>query len=789
MYAGSSDGKVFYSADRGATWSATSAGLPKAEVEHILVDPAVPSRLYAMVKGSGVFRSLDQGATWKLLTGGLETHDVYDIAIDSSASPSLYAATEGGVLRSVDQGVTWLPSAGMVGGASCVVADPTNSAIVYAGSTTIGVYRSEDRGATWLELATENVDTAVVSLAVDPLAPATIYACSDDGGLYRSDDGGVAWTLTTGFFELVPSANMIIDPVNDSTLYVVSHQGVLRSNDRGVTWASSSTGLTSYFVEGMAVNPITPSTIYAGTSLGVARSADGGATWTWMWPRFGEVTSVVVDPKTPSKLYAGTWGSGAFQCADSGSTPVWSYASGLSGADVMWRLAIDPTTPATIYAAGDGVFRSDDAGVTWKPINAGLGTLDVRALSIDPASPLTLYAGTWGQGIYRTDDGGLHWSQMSVGLGDFHVVSIAIAGDATRRLYVGTDDGVYRSDDHGATWQSTSAGVIPKGYQVRSLAISPSSPDAIFAGTLAGVFCSFDGGDSWSPASSGMDSYEGQAAPAVTSLAFAATDPPTLYAGTAFAGGVFRWVPGTAPVASPASVPGNLIATPSVTDIRLSWSASTVGTSPLAGYAVYRSSSPGGTAGTAVATVGTAVTSWTDTTCQQGTTYYYTVAAFDNQGTPLFSDKSSEVSAKLLPPPPVVLTLTLQMGSTRMLVSGSDGTSDTVTLDAAPVLGAGNRTLVPVRAVAEAMGGTVGWDPVTRTASVTVGSNTLELTLGKNTALFNGTATPIDTDPKVLPLIINGRTMLPLRFVVESLGAEVSYDQATKTITITYTKT
>jgi hypothetical protein len=65
----------------------------------------------------------------------------------------------------------------------------------------------------------------------------------------------------------------------------------------------------------------------------------------------------------------------------------------------------------------------------------------------------------------------------------------------------------------------------------------------------------------------------------------------------------------------------------------------------------------------------------------------------------------------------------------------------------------------------------------------------LELTPGKNTALFNGAVTPIDVDPKVLPLIVNGRTMLPLRFVVESLGAEVSYNQATKTITITHTKT
>jgi hypothetical protein len=52
----------------------------------------------------------------------------------------------------------------------------------------------------------------------------------------------------------------------------------------------------------------------------------------------------------------------------------------------------------------------------------------------------------------------------------------------------------------------------------------------------------------------------------------------------------------------------------------------------------------------------------------------------------------------------------------------------------------------------------------------------------------NGVSTPIDsTDAKVVPEIINGRTMLPLRFVTENLGATVGWDQNTQTITITYT--
>jgi hypothetical protein len=120
-----------------------------------------------------------------------------------------------------------------------------------------------------------------------------------------------------------------------------------------------------------------------------------------------------------------------------------------------------------------------------------------------------------------------------------------------------------------------------------------------------------------------------------------------------------------------------------------------------------------------------------------------------------------------------------------MLVTDGKGASDSWTLDAAPLLGIGSRTLVPIRAVAEAIGGTVEWNSSARAATVVVGGNTLVLTLGRNTASLNGEATRIDTDSRVVPTIINARTMLPLRFVAESLGAQVSYNSSTKTIVIT----
>jgi len=123
----------------------------------------------------------------------------------------------------------------------------------------------------------------------------------------------------------------------------------------------------------------------------------------------------------------------------------------------------------------------------------------------------------------------------------------------------------------------------------------------------------------------------------------------------------------------------------------------------------------------------------------------------------------------------------LQVGKAMFTVNGASKT-----LDSPPVIKNG-RTLVPIRAIIEALGGTVGWDGTARKAMVTLGKKTIALWIGKSVATVNGVSTLIDsTNAKVVPEIINGRTMLPLRFVTESLGATVAWEQSTQTITITY---
>lgn len=92
-----------------------------------------------------------------------------------------------------------------------------------------------------------------------------------------------------------------------------------------------------------------------------------------------------------------------------------------------------------------------------------------------------------------------------------------------------------------------------------------------------------------------------------------------------------------------------------------------------------------------------------------------------------------------------------------------------------------DRTLVPVRAIIEAMGGTVGWDGSERKVTLELGGDTIMLYIDDTTAYFNNISSVLDT----APAIINDRTMLPIRFIAESFGFDVDWNGNTQEITIT----
>ena len=195
-------------------------------------------------------------------------------------------------------------------------------------------------------------------------------------------------------------------------------------------------------------------------SAPAAQAAETG-TWTQLPLYGGSVSILAIDPKTPATLYAGTDSSGVFRSTDSGTT--WK-AAGIADGSIL-PLVIDPHTPSTLYAAistlapatlyagGAGVFRSTNSGSTWSALNTDFPQYTTAyCLAIDPKTPSTLYAGTLngnagtGSGVFRSTNSGNTWTSLGTGVTNQKVYSLAINPLTPSILYVGTNSGIFRYD-------------------------------------------------------------------------------------------------------------------------------------------------------------------------------------------------------------------------------------------------------------------------------------------------------------------------------------------------------
>lgn len=128
------------------------------------------------------------------------------------------------------------------------------------------------------------------------------------------------------------------------------------------------------------------------------------------------------------------------------------------------------------------------------------------------------------------------------------------------------------------------------------------------------------------------------------------------------------------------------------------------------------------------------------------------------------------------------IIIKLQIGSKVILINNK-----VESLDAPPFIDKkSGRTLVPIRAVVEAIEGKIEWNNNERKVTITKDNIKIELWIGKTTALVNGHEVRIDPEKPVAPVIVAGRTFLPLRFVAENLGFKVDWDASTQTITLIY---
>jgi len=340
---------------------------------------------------------------------------------------------------------------------------------------------------------------------------------------------------------------------------------VLASDGKRENWQVSGPHFAGWEIYHVAGSPADPNRLFASQTSGwfgqvMQRSDDGGATWapvgngfgyagdpgTHQWydgtPRPWEFTRIWhLEPSLtdPDVVFAGAQDAGLFRSDDAGTT--WAELPGLraTGSGPSWQpgagglclhtIVLDPADAARMFVAisAAGVFRTDDAGATWRPANRGLHSGDVlpeaeaevghcvHSLAMHPSRPEVLFMQKhWD--VMRTDNGGDSWQEVSGDLPTDFGFAIDVHAHEPETVYVvpiKSDsehyplDGqlrVYRSKVGGHEWEPLTNGLPQSNCYVNVLrdAMAVDSLDScgIYFGTTGGqVYVSSDAGDSWAP--------------------------------------------------------------------------------------------------------------------------------------------------------------------------------------------------------------------------------------------------------------------------------------------------
>ncbi len=329
-----------------------------------------------------------------------------------------------------------------------------------------------------------------------PGEPNLFYFGSTGGGIWRTTDGARTWeNISDGFFGGSIGAisvansdhNILFAGGGEKTLRgnVSSGSGIWKSVDAGKTWESK--GLEkSRHIPRISIHPTDPEIVYAAVlgniykptqERGVYKSTDGGTTWKrtlFVNDQAGAV-DLIMDPNNPRILYASTWrvqrtpyslssggeGSALWKSTDSGET--WKEISknksfpqdtlGIMG------ITVSPVNSNRVWAIVEnkdkgGVYRSDDAGATWKNINSDR-SLRQRAwyytrIYADPKDEDVVYVVN--VSYHKSKDGGENFTSSNAPHGDHH--DMWIAPENPERIIMGDDGGAQVTYDGGETWST-----------------------------------------------------------------------------------------------------------------------------------------------------------------------------------------------------------------------------------------------------------------------------------------------------------------------------------------------
>ncbi len=336
-------------------------------------------------------------------------------------------------------------------GASGSVQQPN---VFYIGVNNGGVWKTTDYGRTWQPIFDDQSTGSIGDVAVAPSNPNTIYVGSGEGlhrpdlsvgnGVYKSFDAGKTW-LHIGLDSVQQIGGLAIDPKNENRVFAA----VL-----GHPYA-------------------------ANTQRGVYRTIDGGNSWQkvlYIDENTG-ATEVMIDPSNPDVIYAD-----------------------------MWMSQLGPWENSGWQGKNSGLYKSTDGGDTWKELANGLPGAEQGlgriGFCIAPGNSNRLYAVVSSAkqgGIYRSDDAGESWKKMNddINLWDRGDDFAEIKADPKNAdIVYNVNVVVWKSTDGGITW--TGFRGAPGGDDYHRLWINPNEPNTMLLTGDQGAMVTVNGGDTWS---------------------------------------------------------------------------------------------------------------------------------------------------------------------------------------------------------------------------------------------------------------------------------------------------
>ena len=335
-------------------------------------------------------------------------------------------------------------------------------------------------------------------------------------------------------------ADIAVHPTKRSTWYVaVGSGGLWKTANSGITWTPIFDTQPSYSIGAVALDPNSPDVVWVGTGEnvsgrhvawgdGVYRSRNGGQSWQQMGLGSSEhIGKILVDPRDGNVVYVAAegplWASGGerglYRTTDGGST--WVAVLEIDENTGVTDVEFDPSNPDVLYAAAyqrrrhiwsllaggpkSGIYKSTDAGETWRRIETGLprGDMGKIGLAVTPADPdlvyATIEADNQERGFYRSRDKGESWERrngyISGGTGPHYYQEIEASPRESDVVYQ-MDVFIQVTRDGGATFDNLGTG-REKHSDNHALWIDPKDGNHLLAGTDAGLYETFDDGTTW----------------------------------------------------------------------------------------------------------------------------------------------------------------------------------------------------------------------------------------------------------------------------------------------------